>query len=93
MPQFNNQKEIEPNKDLLDYFKDKIKLVTKGSIEAIKSTNIKAVMPTVYELTYNDTKLNIYDYNGNFKNDRNFYIPDFKKSYYVNELKQVFKDG
>lgn len=92
MLKFEKLEECSPNQDLLNYFKGKVEVITNGSVNGILNTNLKTIMPTVYKVTIKAKSFEIYEYNGDFKNDKNFYVPAFDNTYYFNELKQIFKE-
>ena len=82
---------IEPNNEILELAKGMSIEVTKGTINCIKNTNIKTVLPLLYQITYNNEKLCIYEYKGEFKGNKKYFIPTLNNTFNLKEIKQILK--
>ena len=75
MLEFKVIENLKPNKDftgILKDFKYKVKL---GQIKIIIHTNLKAITPTEYKITY-PTTLTILEYKANEISNKPFYIKE-----------------
>jgi len=80
---------IEPNEEILDLVKDRKAKITKGKINGVKNTNIKTVLPVIYKIPYQDQTLAIYEYKGDFKGNKKFFIPTYQNTFNLKEVKQI----
>ena len=63
---------------------------TDGAILEIKKTNIKTIKPIIYEIP--DINLTIYHYACDNLNNKRYYIPSHKKSYTLNQIKEIIRN-
>ena len=92
MLKFTLLENVEPNPDILGILKDRTTVVSKGKIQRINKTNIKTVLPVIYQVVHNKQTIHIYEYKGNFKSDRNFYVLELHKTYSLKEIKHFLKN-
>jgi hypothetical protein len=64
--------------------------ITDGAILEIKKTNIKTIKPIIYEIS--DINLTIYHYACDNLNNKRYYIPSHKKSYTLNQIKEIIRN-
>ena len=92
MLKFTMLEEVKTNPKVLELFTDKIEVIIEGSINGINKTNIKTIMPTIYKVTNNKEMFYIYEYKGEFKDNKNFYVPSIDKTLNFKELKDFSLD-
>jgi len=63
--------------------------ISNGKVNQIKRTNIKPIEPIIYELTFKDETLVIWQYPINEIEGNKFYMPDTKNTYSLPEIKQL----
>ena len=80
---------IEPNEEILALVKDKSVKIKKGKINRVKNTNIKTILPTIYKITHNNETLAIYEYKGDFKGNKKFFIPSYQNTFNLKEVKKI----
>ena len=85
-------RQLKADKEFLDFIgKNKLTFkTTDGAILEIKKTNIKTVKPIVYEIP--DINLTIYHYACDNLNNKRYYIPSHKKSYTLNQIKELIRN-
>ena len=91
MLEFKTIRQLKANKEFLDFIgkaKPSIK-ITDGAILEIRKTNIKTVKPIIYEIV--DLNLIIYHYACDNLNNKRYYIPSQKKSYTLNQIKEIIR--
>ncbi len=91
MLEFKTIRQLKADKEFLDFIgknKPAIK-ITDGAILEIKKTNIKTIKPIIYEIS--DLNLVIYHYACDNLNNKRYYIPDYKKSYTLNQIKEIIR--
>ena len=92
MLEFRTVRYLKADKEFLN-FVDKIKLTiktTEGAILEIKKTNIKTIKPIIYEIL--DLNLIVYHYACDNLNNKRYYIPKEKKSYTLNQIKEIIRN-
>ncbi|MFA5604050.1 MAG: hypothetical protein WDA12_04320 [Bacilli bacterium] len=93
MLEFKTIRYLKADKDFLKFIgKDnQIQLkASDGVILEIKKTNIKTIKPIIYEIV--DLDLIIYHYASDNLNNKRYYIPNTKKSYTLNQLKELIRN-
>jgi hypothetical protein len=63
--------------------------VSNGKVNQIKKTNIKSIEPIIYELTFKDETLIIWQYPINELEGNKFYIPNTKNTYSLLEIRKL----
>ena len=63
---------------------------TDGAILEKKKTNIKTIKPIIYEIP--DINIIIYHYACDNLNNKRYYIPSHKKSYTLNQIKEIIRN-
>lgn len=91
MLEFKTIRQLKADKEFLDFIgKNKpIIKITDGAILEIKKTNIKTIKPAIYEIP--DINLIIYHYACDNLNNKRYYIPSHKKSYTLNQIKEMIR--
>ena len=92
MLEFKTIRQLKADKEFLDFIgKNKpIIRITDGAILEIKKTNIKTIKPIIYEIS--DLNLVIYHYACDNLNNKRYYIPNYKKSYTLNQIKEIIRN-
>ncbi|MFA5409582.1 MAG: hypothetical protein WC343_12500 [Bacilli bacterium] len=85
-------RQLKADKDFLDFIGKRAPDVktTDGAILEIKKTNIKTIKPIIYEILGID--LVIYHYACDNLNNKRYYIPSHKKSYTLNQVKEMIRN-
>ena len=84
--------ELKPSNDVLKVIsesKPTMIKVSNGKVNQIKKTNIKSIEPIIYELTFKNETLIIWQYPINELEGNKFYIPDTKNTYSLPEIRQL----
>ena len=92
MLEFKTIRQLKADRDFLEFIGNNARLTLKttdGAIFEIKKTNIKTIKPIVYEIL--DLNLIIYHYACDNLNQKRYYIPDNKKSYTLNQIKEMIR--
>lgn len=63
--------------------------VNNGKTLLIERTNIKSVEPIIYELTYDERIIILWEYPINEIQGNHFYIPTTKETYSFNEVRKL----
>ena len=63
--------------------------VSNGKVNQIKRTNIKSIEPIIYELTFKNETLIIWQYPINELEGNKFYIPNTKNTYSLSEIRKL----
>ncbi len=91
MLEFRTVRNLKADKDFLEFI-GREKLTFKGidgAILEIKKTNIKTIKPIIYEIK--DLDLIIHHYACDNLNSKRYYIPSNKKSYTLNQIKELIR--
>lgn len=82
---------LKADKEFLNFVGEKPPNIktTDGAILEIKKTNIKTIKPIIYEIV--DLDLTIYHYACDNLNNKRYYIPNYKKSYTLNQIKEIIR--
>ena len=92
MLEFKTIRQLKADKEFLDFIGKRppdIK-TTDGAILEIRKTNIKTIKPIIYEIS--DLNLIIYHYACDNLNNKRYYIPSRKKSYTLNQIKEMIRN-
>lgn len=92
MLEFRTIRHLKADKDFLKFVSTKIPIevkTTDGAILEIKKTNIKTIKPIIYEIEELD--MVIYHYASDHLNNKRYYLPNEKKSYTLNQIKQMIR--
>ncbi len=91
MLEFRTVRNLKADKNFLDFIgKDSLAFKgIDGAILEIKKTNIKTVKPIIYEIQ--DLNLIIHHYACDNLNSKRYYIPSYKKSYTLNQIKEIIR--
>jgi transcription initiation factor IIE alpha subunit len=92
MLEFKTIRQLKADKEFLGFIGKRppdIK-TTDGAILEIKKTNIKTIKPIIYEIS--DLNLIIYHYACDNLNNKRYYIPSHKKSYTLNQIKEMIRN-
>ncbi len=93
MLEFKTIRHLKGDKDFLKFIGNDNQMqlkVSDGAILEIKKTNIKTIKPIIYEIV--DLDLIIYHYASDNLNSKRYYIPNTKKSYTLNQLKELIRN-
>lgn len=84
--------ELKPDSNVLKVIsgsKPTMIKVSNGKVNQIKRTNIKSIEPIIYELTFKDKTLIIWQYPINELEGNKFYIPNTKNTYSLPEIREL----
>lgn len=93
MLEFRTIRHLKADKEFLKFIDNVSQLdlkTTDGAILEIKKTNIKTIKPIIYEIV--DLNLIIYHYACDNLNSKRYYIPNYKKSYTLNQIKELIRN-
>ena len=63
--------------------------ISNGKVNQIRRTNIKSVEPIIYELTFSNQTLVIWQYPIDELEGNKFYMPNTKNTYSLPEIKKL----
>lgn len=92
MVELNVIEELKPDNSVLKVIgesKPTMLKVSNGKVNQIKKTNIKSIEPIIYELTFKDETLIIWQYPINELEGNKFYIPNTKNTYSLPEIREL----
>jgi hypothetical protein len=84
--------ELKPDSNVLKVIgesKPTMIKVSNGKVNQIKRTNIKSIEPIIYELTFKNEILIIWQYPIAEIEGNKFYIPDTKNTYSLPEIRKL----
>jgi transcription initiation factor IIE alpha subunit len=92
MLEFKTIRQLKADKEFLDFTGKRSPDIktTDGAILEIKKTNIKTIKPIIYEIL--ELNLVIYHYACDNLNNKRYYIPSHKKSYTLNQIKEIIRN-
>ena len=90
MLKFRVKENIKPNKEIIELLNGFDYKIKNGQIRVIDNTNIQAIKPVEYIITY-PKKLTIFEYKVNEINNKNFYIKEHNEKYNLSEIKKNLK--
>lgn len=84
--------ELTPSNEVLKVISESkpIQLkISNGKVNLIKKTNIRSVEPIIYELTFSNQTLVIWQYPIEEIEGNNFYLPNTKNTYSLPEIRKL----
>ena len=90
MLEFKTIETLKPNKEILEIIKNYTYKVKKGTVKHLLHTNLQAIEPTTYLITY-PTTLTILEYKVNEISNKPFYIKEHNQKYSLSEITQILK--
>lgn len=67
--------------------------VNNGKTLLIERTNIKSIEPVIYEITYSNKIIVLWEYPINEIQGNHFYIPTTKETYSFNEVRKLLNQS
>ena len=80
--------ELQLNSEIINIIKSYTYKIKNGKIKHLLKTNLQAIEPTEYTITY-PTTLTILEYKVNEISSKPFYIKEYNQKYNLKEIKHI----